>query len=108
MHHVYESSRLALTDLTTFNQGQVRAGIGAESLAGARTIIKRLEANAPCAQATATPTPTPTPRPTPTRTPTRRTTTKPSAHHTTAKPTVKPTPTVTPSPTASPTTNPCP
>ncbi len=67
MHHVVETSTLRLTQLPAYNARQVRDGIGAQSLADARSVIVRLRHEAFCP-----PTPTPSPTPTPTRRATHR------------------------------------
>jgi hypothetical protein len=48
MHEVEEASDLTLDDLPTYNAGQVREGISADSLADARGIVTRLERLALC------------------------------------------------------------
>jgi protein phosphatase len=92
MNHVTQTTDLTIAALQDFPAEQVRAGIPAESLADARTIVSRLTG-----AARVCPTPSPTPSPTPTHTPSR----KPSGSTTR-----KPAPTKSPSPTPTPTPTP--
>ena len=82
MHGVEETSSLALDELPTYNQRQVRDGIGASSLEDARGVVSRLERLALCPEpapsATPSPEPTASPRATASAKPRTRSTPSPS------------------------------
>ncbi|MDQ6688006.1 MAG: protein phosphatase 2C domain-containing protein [Actinomycetota bacterium] len=91
MHRVAEQTALSLGQLPPSYARQVREGISADGLSGARMVVKRLHGLAVCpppgtGQATGTPTASPTSTGTPSHTPTGTPT-----HGTTAQPTRKPT-----------------
>ena len=89
-----EKTDVTVASLPDFPQGQVEAGISADSLADARAISERLTS-----AARVCPTPAPTPTPTLTPSPTGKAGAGTSAQ---PSPTASPTPTPTPSPTLAP------
>ncbi|MCW2782704.1 MAG: pstP, partial [Marmoricola sp.] len=88
MHKVKQRTSIELTELPSYNARQVRDGIGANDLADAQAIIKRLQKLTPC------------PTPTPAATASRSATTTTTPHKPTTR---KPTATATPRPTKTPT-----
>lgn len=92
LHHVRETSDIAMSSLPSSYQRQVREGIPASSLSDARHTVANLRPFAICGKA-ATPAPAPTASPS----------AKPSASRTTPKPTPKRTATPSAKPTATPT-----
>ena len=90
---LYRAEDVALSDLPTYQQEQVKAAIATEGLADAERIVERLREQAELCQAAAAASPSPTPSATPSATP------SPSGSGEPVSPTATPTPTPTPTPT---------
>ena len=86
---LYRAEDVALSDLPTYQQEQVRAAIATEGLADAERVVDRLRRQAALCQAAAAATPSPTPS----------ATSSPTGSGEPASPSATPTPTPTPSPT---------